>query len=31
MEKQMKEALCTPSERRVFESVKEVMTILIGA
>ena len=27
----MKEALCTPQERSVFESVKDVMTILIGA
>jgi hypothetical protein len=27
----MKEALCTPWERRVFESVKDVMDILIGA
>jgi hypothetical protein len=27
----MKEALCTSLETRVFESVKDVMTILIGA
>jgi len=27
----MKEALCSPLKRGAFESVKDVMTILIGA
>jgi hypothetical protein len=30
-ETEIKEALCTPQERRIIESLKDVMTILFGA